>query len=69
MSIPPPTILQDLRAFVGSESLSDITFLVENQPVHAHKILLMRCPYFRAMLDGGFRESTEQRTIPLPDVR
>ena len=101
ISIPKPTILDDLRAYVGEESLSDITFLVEGQPVHAHKILLMRCPYFRAMLEvrdltvhvsnralsmltplgpfalvthsspplqGGFRESTEQRTIPLLDV-
>ncbi|GMH53623.1 hypothetical protein TrST_g10159 [Triparma strigata] len=68
-TIPPATILSDLLAFVGSESLSDITFLVEGQEVHAHKIMLMRCSYFRAMLEGGFRESTEQRTIPIQGVR
>jgi len=67
--IPPSTILSDLSGFVNNESLSDITFLVEGVHVHAHRLMLMRCKYFRAMLEGGFKESTEQRVIELGEVR
>ena len=67
--IPPSTILADISAFVDNESLSDITFLIEGVQVHAHRLMLMRCAYFRAMLEGGFKESTEQRVIELSEVR
>mmetsp|Transcript_12893 Transcript_12893/g.27176 ORF Transcript_12893/g.27176 Transcript_12893/m.27176 type:complete len:705 (+) Transcript_12893:65-2179(+) len=60
--IPPPTLLSDLRSFLddeGAMSLSDITIMVENVPVRAHKLMLMRCPYFRAMLLGDMAESSQ----------
>ncbi len=60
--IPPPTLLSDLRSFLddeGAMSLSDITIMVENVPVRAHKLMLMRCPYFRAMLLGDMVESSQ----------
>lgn len=41
---------------------------VEGQPVYAHKVLCMRCTYFRAMLTGEMKES-RAKTITLPDVR
>lgn len=41
---------------------------VEGKPVHAHKVLCMRCTYFRAMLTGEMKES-RAKTITLPDVR
>ncbi|CAM9788441.1 unnamed protein product [Chrysoparadoxa australica] len=62
------TLVGDLREFVNSELLSDITFIVEGTPVYAHKILCMRCTYFRAMLTGDMKES-RAREIVLPDVR
>ena len=34
----------------------------------AHKVLCMRCTYFRAMLTGEMKES-RAKTITLPDVR
>ena len=37
---------------VNNDVLSDITFIVEGQPVNAHKVLCMRCTYFKAMLTG-----------------
>lgn len=42
---------------VDDETLSDVTFLVEGTPVFAHKIMLMRCSYFRALFLGEMMES------------
>mmetsp|Transcript_542 Transcript_542/g.1286 ORF Transcript_542/g.1286 Transcript_542/m.1286 type:complete len:829 (-) Transcript_542:59-2545(-) len=57
--IPPSTLVTDLKSLVNDEALSDVTFIVEDQPVYAHKILLMRCPYFQAMLLGSMMESSQ----------
>lgn len=63
--VAPSTLLTDLRSFIDNETMSDITLLVGNAddtndsssdsitPIYAHKIMLMRCPYFKAMLLGG----------------
>jgi N-acetylneuraminic acid mutarotase len=69
--IPPPTLLSDLRSILddeGAMSLSDITLMVEGIPVRAHKLMLMRCPYFRAMLLGDMAESS-QTIVNLEIVR
>jgi len=55
--IPPSTLLADLKALVNNELLSDITFVVEGEPVFAHKALCLRCTYFRAMLTGEMVEA------------
>jgi hypothetical protein len=66
--IPKPSLVDDLRGFVNEEAFSDIAFIVEGIPVYAHKILCLRCKYFRAMLAGDMRESRE-REVVIPDVR
>ncbi|KAL7536201.1 hypothetical protein ACHAWF_005396 [Thalassiosira exigua] len=69
--IPPTTLLSDLRSFLDDEevmSFADITLMVEGIPVRAHKLMLMRCPYFRAMLLGEMAESS-QAVITLETVR
>ncbi len=66
--IPQSTLVSDMRSFVNNEMLSDVVFIVEGQPIHAHKLMLVRCNYFRAMLTGSMMESNLS-TIHLEDVR
>ena len=40
--IPPSTLVSDLKSLVNNEILSDVTFMIEGQYVHAHKVMLMR---------------------------
>lgn len=55
--IPPSTIISDFRSMINDSTLSDVTFEVQGNPVFAHKLLLMRCSYFRALFLGDMRES------------
>ena len=55
--VPLSTLVSDMGSYLNDDTLSDIVFVVEDQPVHAHKILLTRCPYFQAMLLGPMMES------------
>lgn len=66
--IPKSTLVSDLKEYVGSSLLSDVTFIVEGIPVHAHKILCIRCPYFRAMLTGEMMESRANEIV-INDIR
>lgn len=66
--VPPSTLVSDLRGLVDDDTMSDITFIVENQPIYAHKLMLMRSPYFRALFLGDMRES-RLSTIRIEEVR
>lgn len=66
--VPTTTIIKDFRSLVNNEILSDITFIVENQPIYAHKLMLMRCSYFQALFSGHMRESNMD-TIRIEQVR
>ena len=57
-----------IRGLVNDEEFSDVTFMVENEPVYAHRaILAQRSEHFAAMFRSGFRESTE-RDIAILDM-
>ena len=66
-TIPPSTLVTDLRDMVNGDALSDVTFIVEDRPIHAHKVLLIRSPYFQAMFLGPMMESS-QNEIRLEQV-
>ena len=40
--VPSTTLLNDLHSFINNEALSDISFIIEGQPIHAHKMMLVR---------------------------
>jgi N-acetylneuraminic acid mutarotase len=66
--VPPSTVINDLRSMINDSTLSDITFVVEDKPIYAHKLLLARSSYFQALFLGNMRESTLE-TIRLEQVR
>lgn len=44
-----------------SEDYSDVVFIVEQQRLPAHRVILAaRSEYFRTLLYGGFSESTKK---------
>jgi len=55
--VPPSTLISEFRAMVDDDTFSDVTILVEGTPIYAHKLLLMRSPYFKALFLGDMRES------------
>jgi len=67
IDIPSSSLVADLKCFLNEQKLSDVTFIVEGKPVYAHKLLCMRCSYFRAMFDGQMREA-QQKTITIPNI-
>ncbi|CAE7637232.1 LZTR1, partial [Symbiodinium sp. CCMP2456] len=67
IDIPSSSLVSDLREFLNDAKLSDVTFIVEGKPVYAHKLLCMRCSYFRAMFEGQMREA-QQKTITINNV-
>jgi hypothetical protein len=57
-----------IRALVNDEEFSDVTFMIENQCIYAHRaILSQRSEHFAAMFRSGMRESVE-RVIPIPGI-
>lgn len=52
---------QDMVQLYLNSDYSDVTFIVENQTLHAHKVILAaRSEYFRALLYGGLCESNQK---------
>mmetsp|Transcript_86146 Transcript_86146/g.241096 ORF Transcript_86146/g.241096 Transcript_86146/m.241096 type:complete len:295 (+) Transcript_86146:2-886(+) len=69
VSIPPSCLVDDLRKLINNPSFSDVTFLVDNQPVYANRAhLAARSDHFRALFYSGMRESGADEQITLPDI-
>lgn len=55
--------------YVNSQTLSDVTFIVEGKPFYAHRIaLLASSEIFHSMFDGHYREKSASE-IPIPNIR
>jgi len=65
--IPTSTLENDLLSLVNNEIMSDITFIIQNKTIKAHRILCLRCPYFKKMLTGEYLESRSTE-INIQDV-
>jgi len=67
-AVPKSSLVSDLRTFINNEQFSDVTLVIEGHHVSCHKIMLMRSPYFQAMLLGEMMESTST-VITLHEIR
>ncbi|EEY64005.1 uncharacterized protein PITG_02522 [Phytophthora infestans T30-4] len=56
-----------LRSLVNNQLMSDVTFLVDGEPIYGHKSLCVRCNYFKAMFTGEMNESTADE-VEISDV-
>ena len=57
------------QQYVNSQTLSDVTFVIEDRKFFAHRIaLLASSDAFRAMFEGTFREKAASE-IPIPNIR
>jgi len=68
ITVPESTYVSDFGKLLNSNAMSDVTFIVENQKVYAHKIILSaRSEHFRIMLNSGMKES-KSCEIQVPNV-
>jgi len=68
--VPRSTIVGEFASLVANQQYSDVTFVVEGKRIPAHKVICIRCDYFRVMFatDHGFKESQENE-ISIGDIR
>eukprot|EP00936_MAST-01D_sp_MAST-1D-sp1_P002006 g2006.t1 len=65
---PRRSLPSDLRRLLNNEHRSDVCFVVQGRPVHAHRAIIMaRCEPLACMLDGHFRESRLAR-VEMHDI-
>jgi hypothetical protein len=61
------TLSLDLRKMLNNSSCSDVTFMVEDRALYAHRCILMaRCEPLEKMLGGRMREGS-QSEIAIPE--
>ena len=66
--MPAGTLLHYLKSCVNKEAFSDVTVILDgNRKIRAHKLLLMRTPYFQAMFGSEMKES-KTNTVALENV-
>lgn len=62
--IPSSTYLADMRGCINDAATADVSFEVDERVVRAHRaVLVHRCDYFKALLDGQFREASEGHVL------
>lgn len=60
--------MRELLQELNSEEFSDVTLMIEGQPIHSHRLVLAaRSNFFRALYSHSFKESKE-KVVELSDV-
>lgn len=58
---PRPKFKSNLAHLLDNEALSDVTFVVGEEEIPAHRVILFaQCQYFRALFAGNFQEAQKQ---------
>lgn len=61
------SLIENMKKLLNNSDFSDITFVVQNQKIYAHKaILVAQCEHFRAMFSGGRFAEANQTEIEIP---
>jgi len=66
--INPESLSKSLNSLMISADFSDVAFRLEDDKiVHAHKVVVSRCPYLYSIISNGMKES-HQELISLKDI-
>lgn len=58
------SFVNEMKKLVNNEEFSDVIFQVEDQPIYAHRaVLVQRSAHFSAMFRSGMREATERKVV------
>ena len=58
------SLSNDLKKLLNNQARSDVTFIVEDRPIYAHRCIIMsRCEPLERMLDGPMRESQQSEIV------
>ncbi len=61
-SVSPSTISTDLGLMLQAKTFADITFIVDNESIRAHKAIISnRCEFFSRMFQGGMLEHSSSQ--------
>lgn len=57
ISIPNTSFAPEMKLAVNLKQFSDLSFLVNGERIYSHRVILAaRCPYFKRMFEGSFKE-------------
>ena len=66
--VPHSSLLNDLRAMINNQVLSDVCFIIEGKEIRANKaIMAARSEHFKAMFYGGMKEQYDAK-IEIDDI-
>ena len=64
MAAEQSSLSSDLAKLLNNPARSDVTFIVQGMPIHAHRCVIMcRCDPLERMLDGPMRESQQNKIV------